>query len=374
MRNEGYYFEIHDLINQFMSAMDNIVIRRYNKDRAAQDRIAVRLLYSPKSRTLSDLTNKAGVITLPAVSTSIAGISRNPNRQFNKIHGANFFDIDNPLLSQKMLQPIPIDITMSVTIWARFQQDIEQIISNFAPYFDPYIIISWRLPFLPNQEIRTEIEWNNNVTLTYPQPLQANTLERWEADTSFTIKGWLFKEHKDSYKNIFKIESLYSPDFSFSEESTDYFTISARPQIGSLGDVWMIPLSTLKDIEIYGKQFQFTQEVYLSANNIDVFSITPSSFNLFANVSSLSALYPEFVGFPVEFVINSDNYLTVPFPSAQNTGLVDIIIVNEAGYGKLTTDVYRVSSNPYPISHPDYSSYTEWQYPYINGISIVNPL
>jgi hypothetical protein len=100
-----------------------------------------------------------------------------------------------------------------MTIVTKYQTDMDQIITNFVPYCDPYIIISWKLPGIkPSQvpfEIRSEILWSGNVNVGYPTELQGNQSFRVSADTSFIIKGWLFKKMDDTVKKIYTIQSDY---------------------------------------------------------------------------------------------------------------------------------------------------------------------
>ena len=74
---------------------------------------------------------------------------------------------------------------------------MDQILSNFIPYSNPYVVISWPVPYnltglTDLREIRSEVNWSGNVSLTYPIEQQPTQPARVAADTSFTIKGWLF--------------------------------------------------------------------------------------------------------------------------------------------------------------------------------------
>ena len=59
MKNQAYYFEIKDIVTQFVSAFNDVVINRYNKNKNVVDRINVRYVYAPKERVLHDLVNKS---------------------------------------------------------------------------------------------------------------------------------------------------------------------------------------------------------------------------------------------------------------------------------------------------------------------------
>lgn len=210
---------------QFVAAFDNVIIKRYNSIREEQDQIQVRYVYSPKQRVLFDIVNRSQNLTLPVIAVSINSVSRDNDRVFNKIAG--FYtnktqtESNRGSTSAYMRTPVPVNISVNMSILAKYQSDMDQIISNFVPYNDPYIIISWKVPesaglSIP-QEIRSEILWDGNLNMTYPTDINASDKYRISADTSFTIKGWLFKDlSKNAVSNIFFIDNNFNLDTSFS--------------------------------------------------------------------------------------------------------------------------------------------------------------
>lgn len=213
MKSSGFYFEIRDLVTQFCSAFDSIIINRYNdNDRTPHKQIRVRYIYSPKSRTLHNIVNKAEHITVPAVSVFPTAISRDNNRVFNK--NAGFF-IKQSSETDHIPAPIPVNITLSMSIITRYMADMEQILSNFIPYNNPYIIISWKLPpefSSIGSEIRTEVLWDENISINAPTEMGEGDKFRVTADTSFVIKGWLFKQHPDKKQpNVYTINLDFHP-------------------------------------------------------------------------------------------------------------------------------------------------------------------
>ena len=209
MKQEPYYFEIKDMMAQFITAFDDIVIKRYNVNRKAEDKLAVRILYSPKQRVLYDIINTAQNMTLPAVAVNIASISRDNSRVFNKLDSVNYTQGSNNK-SGRYKAPVPINISVNMSIITRYQTDMDQILSNFIPYSNPYVIIAWKVPEafdLPSpQEIRCEVLWDGNVTINYPVELNGQQKPRVVADTTFTIKGWVFKEVTGPYDNIYYVD------------------------------------------------------------------------------------------------------------------------------------------------------------------------
>ena len=105
----------------------------------------------------------------------------------------------------------------------KFQTDMDQIISNFAPYNNPYIIMSWVIPtsqnLASNYEIRSEVLWSGDISLDYPIEVSSTQPARVIANTSFTIKGWLFNgPAAEDPKNIFTIDQKFVPVSGFDYE------------------------------------------------------------------------------------------------------------------------------------------------------------
>ena len=140
MRFETFHFEIKDLLTQFCNAFDSVVIKRFNNQRQTVSKINVRYLYSPKQRVLYDIVNKAQNIDLPCIAITIGGIARDDSRVFNKLDG--FYE-NNVAKSYFYKTPVPVNITVNMSIIAKYQTDIDQILTNFIPYTNPYIVISW---------------------------------------------------------------------------------------------------------------------------------------------------------------------------------------------------------------------------------------
>jgi len=227
MKNQYYGFELKDMIRQFITAFNSIIINRYNKGKAVVDQIKVGFYYGPKERALHDIVNKAQSLKLPTIAVHYTSIARDPERVFNKIPG--FYYTKAPSVSagafdSDWLQtPIPIDVGISMSIMTKFQTDMDQILSNFVPYSNPYIVISWPVPttqnLKDNLEIRTEILWDGNLALEYPIEVSGTQPARVIANTAFTIKGWLFKgPPTEDTKNIYVIDQDFIPVNTFDYE------------------------------------------------------------------------------------------------------------------------------------------------------------
>jgi hypothetical protein len=219
VKNYTFNFEVQTLLEQFVAAFNDIVIKRYDNTKtvvAPTSGHKVSFVYAPKQRVYDTLNTPApGGMTVPVVAVSINGIARDNSRVFNKLEGftVNNYDTTDSSLLNKIPQPVPVNIGISMVIVTKFQSDMDQIISNFVPYCDPYIIISCKLPSSSNSkspyELRSEVLWDGNIQLQYPDNLGPTQPYRLTATTNFTIKGWLFKKIDETVKKIYTIDASF---------------------------------------------------------------------------------------------------------------------------------------------------------------------
>ena len=344
------------MLTQFVAAFDDIVIGRFNKNREEKDRIQVRYVYAPKQRVLYDIVNENKTLTMPAVAVNVKGVSRDETRVFNKLDGFYYQgNIGEEKVSRHIKAPVPINITLSVSIISRYQTDMDQIISNFIPFCNPYVIISWKVPdefqLSVDQEIRSEVLWNGDVSLNYPTELNGSQKARVTADTSFTIKGWLFKDTDNPAGNIFYIdqnfyletelenydnyETLSGNSYNYPLSSSLYgnvesFTLSGQPQITGLfyngillQEDLTISSNTPGSVILNGYMFNHTENVLFSTNNESVYN-SLTTITGFTNQDDIS-------GEIIPFEILNDNILLLETPSI-SSGNIRFIPFNRAGY------------------------------------------
>ena len=390
MKNRAFHFEIKNLLTQFVAAFDDVVISRYDKNRQARQNIDVRYVFAPKQRVMYDIINKAQNITLPVVSINLEGISRDNGRVFNKLEPSYIPAQENESskVSSKFLMPVPVNIEVSMSILARYMQDIDQIISNFVPYNNPYIILSWKVPeefgTEYDQEIRSEVLWNGNLTYSTPTDTTYNDMFRVTVDTSFTIKGWLFPEKKSTSGNVFKIDSnfinvdlknrIYSPldptevteNLSYQQQGytglssysttaslcSETVTVSGLPDISNL---YYSSTGTLVPIEgtwtgsltniisgisntfiLYGKQFDTNLNFYLSSTTMGA---AATGANWFSNYQKITSAKMETIsGFKLTddfYIVTNDNIASITLPPSTLSapgGKFNFVVANEAGW------------------------------------------
>jgi len=269
-KNLVHYFEVSDVLNQFVAAFDSIVIGRY-RGRDLKNPVPVRFTYAPKQATLHALNNKAEHITVPVISVSISGIARDAERVQKKNTG-HF--INRITETDRIPAPVPVNISVNMSILTKTQEDMDQILANFIPYSNPYIILSWKIPseFTSEEiELRSEVLWDENISIT--QPIERNESDRFRtvADTTFTIKAWLFKRHDDNpMGNIFEIDADFYPIKELGEvlsdlDVVDQLGLSAYPDFSFQQEVRHVigttPTQKIRKELTFHTQIQYTYQL-----------------------------------------------------------------------------------------------------------------
>ena len=375
-------FEIESMITVFMRALSDIVIKRFNENKQAEDQIKTRLVYAPKQRVLGDLLDKDQNLQLPVVACYIGGIARDPNRVFNKLLGT--YSSSGPGTVKNEQTPQPIDLTINVTVATRFQKDMDQILSHIIPYVNPYFTVSWRTPARPDFEIRSNVFWNGNVAMSYPYDIAATQVAKVIADLSFTFKGWMFQAApSNDVGTIFTIHTNYNteftgipsefildPSYQVDTDNSDYRQVDGVPPQPKVVEPVSTIVGTFQQFNLYGAGFTKINNVYVSGGPV---SYTSTLQNPFSSFQSLSADNPAFFASKVNssfWTANNDNLVTFVMPSASVPGRVDVIVEGPAGYGLLTEHVRINTFNPYLSTDPRYSSFVPYQMPYLSGIQV----
>ena len=376
------------MTNMFLNSMSTILVKRFNVHKQPKDSIKTRVVYAPKQRVLNDLLDRDQNLKLPVVAVTIGGITRDSNRVYNKILGSFHNLTSSGEKSHHERSPLPIDIKYNVSILTRYQQDMDQIISNIVPYINPYFTVSWRTPARPDFEIRSNVFWDGNVSIQYPLDLNATQLARVTAELSFTFKGWIFQAIQDPVSIIFSTHSSFMDvtkgvsihkDFLLTEpserESTDhadYIGYYGTPPQPAVLEPHFVNVGEAKTFTVWGKGFKTITNVYLSGN---AFSHVSTMYDPISGISALSATYPPFTAFKLDpsfWTYDGDNSLTFAIPSnvTQMASRGEVIVEGPYGYGKLTEHVRVNTFNPFVPGTEEYAAHVPYQMPYLEGIII----
>ena len=365
MKNYTYNFEIKDLLTQFVAAFDDTVIKRFNRAGAPEQEVDVRYVFAPKQRIMYDVVNKAQNLQLPVVAVNLTSVSYDTDRVFNKLH--NFDNASGVNSASSIRTPTPVNLTVNMSILCRYMQDMEQILSNFIPYADPYIVLAWKEPVsdaLDSDviEIRTEVLWDQTINLNTPTETTYSDKFRIIADTSFTIKGWLFRNQNETSNPIYFIENNFintSPTYSFNQALTsleyeaffdslsadagydiDTISLSGIPEITN---VYFNTSASLLEVNgpvtVTSGAYTYNTNSYTllgSHYNETEFVLLSSNSTLTTGFTSLSTTYTGTVsGYllpAANWTVLSDEVINITLPLLLDSGKFDIIIKNPAGW------------------------------------------
>jgi hypothetical protein len=349
MKNYTYEWNVKDIITQFIAAFDDTIIKRYNQNREPTEIVEVRYVLAPKQRVMYDIVNKAQNLTLPVVALNVTSISRDEKRVFNKLDYLHNFSNEKNSTSVKM--PLPINISISMSILTRYMEDMDQIISNFIPYTNPYIILAWKEPTNGTEviEIRSEVLWDGNIAMSTPTDTTFSDKFRITADTTFTIKGWLFKDRNEISTPIYYIDTNYripeselylsynslsgsnivsTQSISAYPTITNVFYSTTGMQFSMLSSYSIVDMN-INNFILNGDNYQYTSYVLLSSNNLTLVpSITSVATAKMGTVSGyiLPSSY---------YNILNNNTILFNLPSLSGAGKLDVIVTNPAGYASV---------------------------------------
>jgi len=146
MRQYYYYKSLRKTITQFLDIFNGIKIARYEQDGTFKKLVEVPLKFSPKEKIWFWLNERKDDEMLPIMSVSMTGVeyamerSTNRNYEFTVCPSAAEYGSIT-----RFLAPAPYDISFQLNIWALYMTDIDQILEQILPYFQPHIFINIRI-------------------------------------------------------------------------------------------------------------------------------------------------------------------------------------------------------------------------------------
>lgn len=351
MKEYNYNREIWYNLAFFEAVMDdtNVIRHDYGEDGGTPKKsIPVKYIYGPKSRILSDLANTTDSIRLPAVAITMNSTSRDNDRIKKK--GAFLYKAKDG--SYQTLEAIPFNINVTMTVIGKYQEDVDQIITNFAVLCNPYAIFEWREPKTGNS-VESEIYWSGEISYDYPTDVAVNAKWKLEASTSFTIKTYLYRTASKNVPTICTINTNVVPVNSFycnydtmlekyKDVPQDKYTSLGRPQL-KFTDRSFFRVGDKPRIKLQGEGFQSMKNVYLSADNLEMF---PHREYIIDDEKIMAYQVPS-------FTTKGTVELFVDVPLLSSDGLFNVIATNNCGKGDLISDstsIKIVADNlPFPI-------------------------
>lgn len=348
------------MLTQFTAAFDDCFVYRFTKDFKSKEKINVRYVMGPKERVLYDIVNQSKNLSLPVISLEQTSIKRDSSRIQFKDQKIIRPHINDNYIS-KIPSPIPVTMDIKVSIVAIYKEDIDQIVSNFIPWCNPYFIISWKIPedfgldFI--EELRSEVTWGGSVDYENPINIAAQDKYRIVGNTSFTIKGWIFPALEAPQAPIYVVNNNFitvpsstslnaNDDYLAlsSNDITDVINISAYPEFTNtfysglpVRTSFTINKNQSNTFTFYGKRYNFNNSWYLSGQKVADLQLQPIVTAKFPIISAYKL--------PEEFItIVNDNIAVVSLSSNYlSSGSFTFVTSNSAGWESLSDIV--ITSN-----------------------------
>lgn len=191
MKYRSYHSEFKNFTAQMLDLFNNIVISRFQQDSVEQQNFTVPCLYASRSRILKSLENRNKTLELPLLHLTMSGISRDSTRAMS-LHDGILTQRDGQSYNFLKNTPVPINIQYTLGIITKFHEDMDQILTNFVPFFNPSVYVVIPHPIQSGKKLKCQVVWNGEVAVEFPDEIDKNTPSRITATTSFTLKAWIF--------------------------------------------------------------------------------------------------------------------------------------------------------------------------------------
>lgn len=311
MERRSYNKEILIATRMFMDIFNDIVIDRRDNIDNIQKTIKVPCIYGARSRMLKSLENRGNTLKLPMIAVTITGFIRDESRAhsvniFKQLNTDGHFDIRNMIAN-------PININYSVSILTKFQEDLDQILGNFIPFFNPDIYVTWPNPY-DGDKIKAQIFWDGSMGITYPEDIGEGEPWRILAEGDFTFKTWMFPgmgsgTYPFDAPLIYNINLCKSPpEGNLTSGYVDgEFVISGQIDVGGLNAFYNVPQSMTFDDYIDNIEAGYIKEPNFDSMPITGALIEKTLWQSTSGILSGTLLNPNFEPDLLVLIANAEN-------------------------------------------------------------------
>ena len=230
---EYYYNEIlRKTIIAFGTMFNNISIKHFDKNNNVVDVIKVPLAYGPTQKFLARIEqspdlNKSTAITLPRMSFEFNGLKYDSSRKVTTTQ--QFVAIDSEEGAKKTYMPVPYNMEFELSIMAKVNDDMLQIVEQILPYFQPSYNISIEVVerIKEKRDIPIVLE---NITMQDDYTGDFTSRRVLTYSLKFTAKTYLFGPVTSATKDIIKKATVRYLDGKDSTSAIRDVTYSVKPR------------------------------------------------------------------------------------------------------------------------------------------------
>lgn len=201
----AYHEIIRKTVIGFGTIFNNIEIRTRNSDGTYAQVMKVPLAYGPMDKFLAMIEQQAQykdrmAITLPRMAFEMVGLSYDPTR---KTSVTQTFKSGNQSGAKKVYMPVPYNVDFILSIAAKQNDDILQIVEQIVPYFQPSFNITVNLVSAIGEKKDIPIVLNN-IGMTTDYEGSFNDRSTIIYNLSFTAKTYIFGAIAENTSGLIK--------------------------------------------------------------------------------------------------------------------------------------------------------------------------
>jgi len=216
MKAYYYYHVIRKTLIQMLDLFNDIKVARYNSDGTVKKYVTVPLKLGGKQKIWYWIHERKDDQMLPIMSMVVTGINFAVDRQVNKLHKILKSADASAGLMSRFINPVPYDITTSLSIWSLWMSDADQILEQILPYFNPYVVMKIYIPEA-DATLDTKVVFNScTPDFEFEMTDDSMRVIRWNLD--FTIQSYIFQP-VNTDRNLIKkiINKIYTNEDTWND-------------------------------------------------------------------------------------------------------------------------------------------------------------
>ena len=138
----SYHEIIRKTIISFGTLFNNILIKHEEQDGTDYSLIKVPIAYGPIQKFLARLEQKPDLrkrvaLTLPRMSFELTSINYDASRKVSTVQTFKTLNSENQNKAIKVYMPVPYNLGIKLSIMAKYNDDMLQILEQILPFFQP---------------------------------------------------------------------------------------------------------------------------------------------------------------------------------------------------------------------------------------------
>jgi hypothetical protein len=227
-RQYYYYQSLRKTIVQFLDIFKNVRIARYDSQGTLTGYKKIPLMFGPKEKVWYWLHQRKRDEMLPILSVILNSIENDISRQTNKMRKI----IESKTIStgdiNRFINPIPYNIGFTVSVWSLHMVDVDQVLEQILPFFNPNMFTRINIPEL-DATLDVKVVFLTCAPDVSPEMSDEDVrVVKWNMD--FIVQSYLFQP-LTSTKLITKvIQKIYTTESGWNHRFTESeFTSGAGP-------------------------------------------------------------------------------------------------------------------------------------------------